>query len=139
MNAEPRVRVVCGDGADVTDRYDLVFINGVFHHVEPAERPRVMTIIGKLLDANGLLALFDNNPLNPGAMWVMHRVPFDRDAKPVLAATLARLANASGMHGAVTRTYFYFPKPLRALRALEPWLEKLPLGAQYAVYARRQG
>lgn len=116
---------------------DLVFVNGVMHHVPPEQRPGVMDRLWSLLRPGGLLSLFDNNPLNPGAMWVMSRIPFDRDAKPVTAWTLARLAQRAGFRATEIRTHFYFPNALRALRAAEPLLARLPLGAQYGLYARR--
>ncbi|MCB1282498.1 MAG: class I SAM-dependent methyltransferase [Salinibacterium sp.] len=115
---------------------DLIFINGVFHHIEPADRPAAFTAVRRYLAKDGLLALFDNNPLNPGAMWVMKRIPFDRDAKPVLAWTLGKMARQAGLSATTVRTYFYFPGPLRFLRGLEPMLQRVPLGAQYALFAR---
>jgi SAM-dependent methyltransferase len=115
---------------------DLVFVNGVFHHVPRPQRSAVLQQIHGLLRPGGLLALFDNNPLNPGAMWVMKRIEFDRDAQPVLARTLVKLAHEVGFAEIEQRTHFYFPRSLSALRIFEPWLERAPLGAQYVVYAR---
>jgi SAM-dependent methyltransferase len=116
---------------------DLVFVNGVFHHVAPADRLAVLQQIHGLMVQGGLLAIFDNNPLNLGAMWVMRRIEFDRDARPLLAGTLAKLALDAGMRDIEIRTHFYFPRVLSPLRVFEPWLQRLPLGAQYVIYARR--
>ncbi len=120
-----------------TECFDLVFINGVMHHVPRPEREAVLRRVHALLRPGGLLALFDNNPLNPGAMWVMKRIPFDRDAEPVLAWTLARVARRAAFHVIGMETHFYFPRLLSRLRVLEPGLSWLPLGAQYVLYARR--
>lgn len=117
--------------------FELIFVNGVFHHVEPDQRAGVLHDLFGHLRPGGTLAIFDNNPWNPGAMWVMKRIPFDRDAKPVLARDLARLALLAGFVELETRSYFYFPRPLALLRPIEPLFARLPLGAQYAIYARR--
>lgn len=132
---QPRITFAGDTPADERLEFDLVFVNGVMHHVEPGERPAVMQQLRALLRPGGVLALFDNNPLNAGAMWVMRRIPFDRDAKVVLPWTLARLAKQAGFGATTIRTHFYFPNALRALRPLEPWLERVPLGAQYVLYA----
>jgi trans-aconitate methyltransferase len=116
---------------------DLVFMNGVMHHVPREQRGALMRRLWSLLRPRGMLALFDNNPLNPGAMWVMSRIPFDRDAQPALPWTLARLAKRAGFHATAIRTHFYFPNLLRSMRGIEPWLTRVPLGAQYVLYARR--
>jgi 2-polyprenyl-3-methyl-5-hydroxy-6-metoxy-1,4-benzoquinol methylase len=141
-----RARELCTDdriefrdstGADDDSPFDLVFLNGVMHHVPREERSALMHRLRALLKPGGMLAIFDNNPLNPGAMWVMRRIPFDRDAQPLLPWTLERLAIAAGLRATAIRTHFYFPNALRALRGVEPWLTRVPLGAQYVVYARR--
>ena len=36
-----------------------------------------------------------------------------------------------------TSSHFYFPSALKALRRFEPFLEGVPLGAQYCVLAQR--
>ena len=111
---------------------DLVLMNGGMHHVAPADRPGVFAQLRRC--TGGILAAFDNNPLNPGAMWVMRRIPFDREAQPLRAKSMAGLATAAGFRVVDVRSYFYFPKWLGALRHLEPHLSALPFGAQYAVF-----
>lgn len=135
--ADARIEFCESTGFDDESLFDLVFLNGVMHHVPRAERSALMQRLRSLLKPGGMLAIFDNNPLNPGAMWVMSRIPFDRDAQPLLPWTLERLATAAGLRATAIRTHFYFPNALRSLRGLEPLLTRVPLGAQYVVYARR--
>jgi len=116
---------------------DLVHVNGVLHHVEPAERPQFFRAIADLLAPDGVVALFENNPLNPGTRLLMARIPFDRDAIPVLPWEARRLMQDAGLCGVDTRFLFYFPRFLSALRPLERFLVRLPLGAQYGVFAVR--
>jgi SAM-dependent methyltransferase len=144
MVAHARARHACdrievthgGERAPSAD-FDLAFVNGVFHHVEPAARKGLLETLRAHLRPRGWLAVFDNNPLNPGAMWVMRRIEFDRDARPLRAGTLSNLARSAGFTGVHTRSHFYFPRALAALRACEPLLSRLPLGAQYVVYGQR--
>ena len=120
------------------DRFDLCYINGVFHHIEPDERPAVLGTIRRALRDGALIALFENNPWNPGTRLVMKRIPFDRDAQPFNVVEARRLLRTAGFRiRGVGRFLFYFPRPLRALRAVEPWLVRLPLGAQYWVMGEK--
>lgn len=118
--------------------FDLAYANGVFHHVPPADRVAVATLVRDALAPGGCFALFENNPWNPGARWVMRRIPFDRDAVMLSIREARALLTAAGLRPARrASTLFYFPRALRALRPLEEALSALPLGAQYLVLARR--
>jgi SAM-dependent methyltransferase len=117
--------------------FDLCYVNGVFHHIDPDERPPALSRIRDALVAGGRLAFFENNPWNPGTRLVMARIPFDRDARPISPRLARRLLEAAGFAGLRVRSLFYFPRALRALRGLEPLLAPLPLGAQYCLIAER--
>ncbi|MDA0576675.1 MAG: class I SAM-dependent methyltransferase [Verrucomicrobia bacterium] len=117
----------------------LVFSNGTFHHISPTERPGVLAYLHASLAPGGTLAIWENNPWNPGTRLVMSRIPFDRDAMPVSAPTLARLVRGAGFTVLHVDYLFIFPAFLKALRGLEPHLTRLPLGAQYLVLARKSG
>jgi SAM-dependent methyltransferase len=115
---------------------DLVFCNGVFHHVPPPDRAAVVATISRTLRTGGVFALWENNPWNPGARYVMWRIPFDRDAVAVSAPAAAALLRAGGFEILRTDFRFVFPRMLSSLRRFEPALAALPLGAQYQVLAR---
>jgi len=59
---------------------DIVFSNGVFHHIAVVERTVAVEYIYRALRPGGLVVLWENNPWNPGTRYVMSRIPFDRDA-----------------------------------------------------------
>lgn len=83
------------------------------------------------------MAIFDNNPLNPGARLVMRRIPFDRGAAMISAWRVRRLLGAAGIGALLpTRFLFFFPRPLAWLRFAERGLARVPLGAQYCVIGR---
>ena len=117
------------------ERFDLCYINGVFHHIAPRERQQTLRTIRELLKPGGRLALFENNPWNPGTRMVMSRIPFDRDAIPLSYVEARRRVQDAGFGVLSTRFLFYMPKSLAPLRFIEPLFVKVPLGAQYYVLA----
>lgn len=116
---------------------DLVYCNGVFHHIPPAERRDAVEYVRRALRPGGLFALWENNPWNPATRLVMRRIPFDRDAIPLSAPGARRLLRDGGFEIFGTDFLFVFPRFLAPLRRVEPALAPLPLGAQYLVLARK--
>ncbi len=116
----------------------LAYCNGVFHHVPLANRARVVRRIRDSLRPGGLFALWENYPWNPGARYVMWRIPFDRGAQMLSAPASRRLLVEGGFEIVRTDYWFIFPRALRSLRFLEPHLHAVPIGAQDQVLARRQ-
>jgi len=121
------------------EEVDLVYCNGVFHHIPVANRQAATQYIWRSLRPGGLLAFWENNPWNPGTRYVMSRIPFDRDAVTLSAPEARRLLQSSGFHVVSMDYLFIFPRSLRVFRWMEPHLSKLPLGAQYLVLARKSG
>lgn len=125
-------------GADLAPAsIDIAYTSGVFHHIEPEVRQAELAKIFGWLKPGGLLALFENNPWNPGTQWVMSRIAFDRDAKCLSPVETKQRLLSAGFKCLQTRSMFYFPKPLSFLRSLETILSLAPLGAQYVVLAQR--
>jgi SAM-dependent methyltransferase len=118
--------------------FDLVFVNGVFHHIRPAERPGALAVVRQSLRPGGLFAFWENNPWNPGTRLIMKRVAFDRDAIMLSARTARRLLRAGGFTPLSTDHAFFFPRLLGWLRGLEPALAPIPLGGQYLVLGRAE-
>lgn len=116
---------------------DLVYCNGVFHHIAPSDRPGAIGQFTRALRRGGLLALWENNPWSPATRYVMSRVAFDRDAILLFPGAARRLLAASGYEILRTDFLFIFPRLLRALRPLEPLVARLPLGCQYQVLCRK--
>ena len=118
-------------------RFDLVFTNGVLHHVPPAQRAGVIRYVAGALRPGGRFACWENTPWNPGTRLIMRRVAFDRDAVLLRPAELRGLARGAGLQVESTDFLFVFPRSLAPLRGLERWLVRLPLGGQYLVLARK--
>jgi len=116
---------------------DLVYCNGVFHHIPADSRLSALEYIYRSLRPGGLFAFWENNPWNPGTRYIMAKCVFDRDAVTLSPPRAKRLLRRAGFAIVRTDFLFYFPRTLKALRALEPGLRHLPLGAQFQVLGRR--
>jgi SAM-dependent methyltransferase len=118
--------------------FDLAFCNGVFHHIEPAERLDALAYIHRSLTPAGYFAFWENNPWNPGTRMVMRRIPFDHDAKLLWPSQAGHLLRRAGFHVLRTDFAFLFPRVLSALRPLEARLASIPAGAQYLVLSQKR-
>jgi SAM-dependent methyltransferase len=130
--------IVCTPEEVGTDlAVDLAYSNGTFHHIPPEHRAGALALVFRSLKPGGLFALWENNPWNPGTRWVMSRIPFDRDAITLSMLETKRRVRAAGFQVVRTDFLFIFPKMLAPLRALEPLVSRVPMGAQYQVLCRR--
>ncbi len=75
---------------------DLVYCNGVFHHIPVAERDESVGYILQCLRPGGLLAFWENNPWNPGTRYVMSKLAFDGDAHTLTPREALRLLRRGG-------------------------------------------
>lgn len=116
---------------------DLAFCNGVFHHVPLTERAEAVDYVQRALRPGGIFALWENNPWNPGARYCMRVNPFDKGARPLTADESQRLVRSAGLTVLATNYLFIFPRILSWLRRTEPWLSRLPFGAQYMILCRK--
>jgi trans-aconitate methyltransferase len=121
----------CAPSADT----DLVYCNGVFHHIAPEKRQDSLAYIYQALKVGGIFAFWENNPWNPGVHYVMRAIPFDSDAQMIFPHTALRSLRAAGFRILRLRFFFIFPKTLVVFRFCEPVLSALPLGAQYQIIA----
>jgi SAM-dependent methyltransferase len=119
------------------EQIDLVFCNGVFHHIPVETRLSAIRLINRSLRHGGLFALWENNPWNPGTRYVMSRIPFDRDAVTLSVLEARRLLRFGGFEIMRIDFLFVFPRVLKWLRFLEPFVSRLPLGAQYQILCRK--
>lgn len=137
-HTDPRLRFALASHLQPQADTDLVFTNGVFHHIPPAERPEALCLIRSALRPGGLFAFWENNPWNLGTRYVMSRIPFDREAVLVWPNAFRKSLRQSGFEVISTDYQFIFPRFLAPLRRLEPMLAGLPIGAQYLILARKR-
>jgi SAM-dependent methyltransferase len=132
-----RAQFLLFDEYQPRDQFDLVFCNGVFHHIPPARRAAAVDYILASLCPGGLLAFWENNSWNPGTRYVMSRIPFDRDAITLSPPEARQLLGVGGFEILRTDYLFFFPRILRWCRWIEPFCSRLPLGAQYQILCRK--
>jgi len=120
-----------------TAEYDLVYCNGVFHHIPVENQAQIANDIFHQIVPGGWFCFWENNPWNPGTRMVMRRIPFDRDAKTLTYRESKRLLQSAGFRILAVDFCLYFPRFLAALRWLESSLVRVPLGAQYCVFAQK--
>lgn len=116
---------------------DLVYCNGVVHHVHPEKRLQMFQDVHRCLKPGGCFAMFENHRWHPATRWVMRSCAFDRDAVPLSASEGRKWMNQAGFEVLGTHYLFFFPRLLRKLRFLEPRISLLPLGTQYLVWAKK--
>jgi SAM-dependent methyltransferase len=94
--------------------------------------------LGELLRVvrpGGLLAVFEHNPWNPLTVRAVDRCPFDANARLIEMPELKRKVGAAGWANPRHQFQLFFPRPLAMLQSLERLITRLPIGAQYVLYA----
>ena len=117
--------------------FDLIYTNGTMHHIPAADRKNCLAELNRVLKPGGTLCIFENNPRNPLTVRSMRQNPFDADLEAVKPEELLQLAAIVGLESLGVRYYFFFPRLLKFLRAMECRLKRIPLGAQYLLRLRR--
>jgi trans-aconitate methyltransferase len=132
-----RVRLQSVELALRDGEFNLVYCNGVFHHIGLEQRAKAFRRIFDSLRPAGYFALWENNPLNPGTRLVMAKCPFDKEVTPILPSQATKMLKTTGFRVETVLSRFFFPRLLDFLRPLEPWLSPSLLGGQYLVLARK--
>lgn len=118
----------------VTDmRFDVSIAANVSHHIFPSQRQQVIARCYESFAAEGQMFLFEHNPFNPATRWKFERCPFGANAEMLSLKTALDLTRKAGFYSEQHGYTLFFPRPLAFLRRLEPWLIRLPPGAQYYV------
>ena len=113
--------------------FDAIIAVNVFHHIPPDQRQLALTQCRYALTEGGQMFLFEHNPYNPATRWIFERCPFDADAEMLNLKTAITLSSGAGFSAEQHGYTLFFPRPMAFLRPIEPWLKRLPLGAQYYV------
>jgi len=117
--------------------FDLVFVAGVFHHIEPNLRTNILKQIHQLLTKNGSLVIFEHNPYNPVTLHMVNTCEFDDDVVLLKAREMKNLLRRANFALKKTRYSLFIPKFLKKLRFLEKYLGLIPLGGQYFILAQK--
>jgi SAM-dependent methyltransferase len=116
---------------------DLAYCNGVFHHILPKQRAQALSLVHAAVRRDGFFSFWENNPWSLATRYVMSRCAFDRDAITLSPPAARTLLKQEGFEILRTDFRFIFPRSLRALRRIEDWIYRAPLGTQYQILCRK--
>ena len=121
------------------ERFDLVFVSQVFHHISHELHVGLLEEIYRVLSPAGRLYLFEHNPLNPLTRYIVSTCVFDKDARLIRAGSLTAACRRVGFKNISRRYTLFFPrhKFFTPLLQIESKLGWLPLGFQYCIYATK--
>ena len=134
--ANPQARYEVYDGARLPygdGEFDLAFAICVLHHVDPAGRRPLLAEMARVTKPDGLVAVFEHNPLNPLTRRVVRSCAFDEGVTLIGRGELERLFRAASLIVAESEYLLFFPWRADAVERRLTWL---PLGAQYVVAGR---
>ncbi len=132
LAAQDGARTPFADG-----QFDIATVSAVLHHVPIAERPAVYAELGRVLKPGGRLYVFEHNPRNPLVRHVIARTPIDENAILLDANEVQAGLLDSARYEVETDYLMFMPPAIKFLRSIDRALAWLPLGAQYAVAARK--
>lgn len=132
-NPEARFEVERAD-LDV-GKFDLIFVAGVFHHIQPAERLGVTRELARRIEREGKICVFEHNPYNPVTRRIVDSCPYDADAVLLKPRELRHLFQESGAKVMGSAYCLFIPPSMSWLSPVEKHLGWLPLGGQYWVMA----
>jgi SAM-dependent methyltransferase len=123
--------VNCLNNLDISEKFDLIFVSNVIHHIKSKDRYSFFQKIYKLLDSNGSLLIYEHNPYNPITQKIVANCEFDVDAELIKKNDLIKLCNENNFLLHKSGYIHFFPSKLKFLFNLEKYLKWLFLGAQY--------
>lgn len=119
--------------------FDFATAVCVYHHVEDPLRLPLTAEACRVLRPGGVLAIIEHNPWNPLTRLIVSRTPVDADAHLLSVSRSRDLLRRAGMHILSTEHFLYLPEPLYRLASpVEKALRGVPMGGQYAVFARKR-
>ena len=121
-----------------SSQMDLAYCNGVFHHIQPAQRAAALAMVHRALCRGGFFSFWENNPWSLATRYVMSRCAFDRDAILLSPPGARAMLRDAGFEILRTDSRFIFPRSLRAFRKIEDLVYRAPLGAQYQIFCRKK-
>lgn len=119
------------------NKFSLIVMSGVLHHVPKVERNALLSNVRTLLAEGGRIVVFEHNPINPLTRHAVATCPFDDDAVLLWPWEVKRELTNAGFSAVDLDYIVFFPKSLGFLRSFEPKLSWLLLGAQTMTVAGR--
>ena len=123
--------VKCIYSLDTIEKFDLIFVSNVIHHVKSADRNDLLKKIHRLLTDKGHLLIYEHNPYNPITLRVVANCEFDADAELINKNNLIKLCENNNFKLKNSGYIHFFPSKLKFLFGIEKYMKWFFLGAQY--------
>jgi ubiquinone/menaquinone biosynthesis C-methylase UbiE len=118
--------------------FDLATAVCVYHHVPPEDRPALTNEVVRVLKPGGVFCIIEHNPYNPATQLIVKRAPIDANAILLTARETASRMRAAKLEPFRTTYFLYITEGLyKKFGGLEKYLEKVPMGGQYAQFGRK--
>jgi ubiquinone/menaquinone biosynthesis C-methylase UbiE len=117
--------------------FDVVVTICVLHHVPVSKRFTFVSEMVRVTRADGVIAIFEHNPMNPLTRRAVNSCEFDQDAILLSTRESLDLLKDAGEIAPRVRQYLFTPFGGSIGRALDRGLSRVPLGGQYVAWARR--
>lgn len=114
-----------------SDVYDLIVVTNVFHHIEKSKREEELRNIGEIMAKEGRICIFEHNPLNPLARWIVSRCEFDVGVTLIRPSELRSLAVKTALSVEACKYILHMPFNGQFFRNIDHLLGNVPMGAQY--------
>jgi len=135
------VKFASFDGFNIPfkEKFDIIFVANVFHHIKRNDQEKVLKNISKKLAENGYLFIFEHNPLNPLTQWIYFKndFQFDKNSNLLSPFRTGNLLKKVGLSNNKVNFAIFFPQFLSKLIPFEKHLRWLPLGAHYYYIAKK--
>jgi ubiquinone/menaquinone biosynthesis C-methylase UbiE len=118
--------------------FDATYAICVMHHVPPANWNMFAAELARVTKPGGVVLIFEHNPYNPLTRRAVSDCPFDKDAVLLPKAKTIGYLKGAGLAGVEGRYILAIPSIDGLSRKMDDALGRIPLGAQYYAYGRRQ-
>lgn len=131
-------RITDENTANEKERYDIIFVSNVFHHIEPHLRQDSISRIHTMLKPGGHVFFFEHNPYNPVTRRIVNNCVWDTDAILLKPSESLKLFKNAGFNVISKKYTLYFPSFMKFLRPVEKGLWFVPMGGQYYIIAGKE-
>lgn len=114
-----------------SDSFDLVLAICVLHHVPELDRQAFVAELNRVTRPDGLIAIFEHNPLNPLTKRAVNSCELDDGVTLLRARTVVRLLEAAGAERPRVRYLLFTPMGGRIGTLIDSMLGWIPLGGQH--------
>lgn len=134
---ETRVQTAPGRIPYEAASFDFVTAVCVYHHIPPPERAAFTLEAARMLKPGGVFGIIEHNPFNPVTRLIVSRTPLDQNAQLIKPSETRAMLREAGLRLMLTRFFLYSPESLYTkLNRMEDALASVPMGGQYAVFAK---